>query len=165
MSNIQVNDLTIYYEVSGNGSPLLLLPGMLGTIETNWRRFIPALAKHYRTIAIDLRGHGRTNTPDPSGKAGTGKLNIGQMADDLNGVLDKLGFEKASVIEFPQMAGSALNPQQTSGLSGLLKMAHSISLVRCRHDTPAGLPSGMPGMEEDMEGTMQHAPQFDLQFI
>ena len=100
MSEIRVNDLTIYYEISGTGSPLVLLPGMLGTIESNWRRFIPALAKHYCTIAVDLRGHGRTDNPDPSGKAGTGKLYIDQMVDDLNGLLDELGYEQASVLGY-----------------------------------------------------------------
>ena len=82
MSKIKVNDLTVYYEISGNGSPLVLLPGMLGTIESNWRRFIPALAQHYRTIAIDLRGHGGTDNPAPSGKAGIGELIVDQMEFD-----------------------------------------------------------------------------------
>jgi pimeloyl-ACP methyl ester carboxylesterase len=100
VSEIRVNDIKIYYEINGTGSLLVLLPGMLGTIESDWRRFIPALAKHYCTIAIDLRGHGRTDNPAPLGKVGTGKLQIGQMADDLNGVLDELGFEKASVLGY-----------------------------------------------------------------
>ena len=100
MSKLRVNDLTIYYEINGTGVPLVLLPGLLGTIESNWRRFIPALAKHYRTIAVDLRGHGRTDNPDPSGKAGTGKLYIDQMVDDLFGLLDELEFEQASVLGY-----------------------------------------------------------------
>ena len=100
MSEIRVNDLTIYYEISGTGSPLVLLPGMLGTIESNWRRFIPALAKHYCTIAVDLRGHGRTDNPDPSGKEGTEKLYIDQMVDDFHGLLDALEFEQASVLGY-----------------------------------------------------------------
>jgi pimeloyl-ACP methyl ester carboxylesterase len=97
---IKVNVIKIYYEISGKGSPLVLLPGMLGTIESNWRRFIPTLAKHYCTIAIDLRGHGRTDNPASSGKSGTGKLRIAKMADDLNGFLDELGFNKTSVLGY-----------------------------------------------------------------
>jgi pimeloyl-ACP methyl ester carboxylesterase len=100
VSKIKVDNLKIYYEISGTGSPLVLLPGMLGTIESSWRRFIPALAKQYRVIAIDLRGHGRTDNPAPSGKAGTGKLRIDQMADDLNGILDALHLEKALVLGY-----------------------------------------------------------------
>jgi pimeloyl-ACP methyl ester carboxylesterase len=100
MSNIQVNDLNVYYEISGDGLPLVLLPGLLGTVESDWRRFIPALAQHYRTIAVDLRGHGRTNNPAPGGKAGWGELDISQMAEDLIGLLDKLNLEKASILGY-----------------------------------------------------------------
>ena len=100
MSEIRVDDLTIYYEISGTGAPLVLLPGLLGTIESNWRRFIPALARHYRTISVDLRGHGRTDNPDPSGKESTGKLYIERMVDDLIGLLDGLEFEQASVLGY-----------------------------------------------------------------
>jgi pimeloyl-ACP methyl ester carboxylesterase len=100
MPNVKVNDLTIYYEINGNGSPLVLLPGLLGTIESNWRRFIPELAKSYRTIAIDLRGHGRTNNPAPFTETGTGELHIGQLSDDFNGLLDTLGFERVSILGY-----------------------------------------------------------------
>jgi pimeloyl-ACP methyl ester carboxylesterase len=100
MSTIRFIGLTVYYEIGGDGPPLVLLPGLLGTIESDWRRFIPALTQHYRTIALDLRGHGRTDNPAPSGKAGTGRLNIDQMADDLNGLLDNLGLERASILGY-----------------------------------------------------------------
>ena len=100
MSNIQVNDLNVYYEISGEGPPLILLPGLLGTIESDWRRFIPPLAQSYCTIAVDLRGHGRTNNPALSGEASAGELCIGKMADDFNGLLDKLGFENASIVGY-----------------------------------------------------------------
>lgn len=100
MSTVRVNGLNIYYEISGTGPPLVLLPGMLGTIESSWRRVIPALEKHYLTVAIDLRGHGRTDNPDPTGKLDTGELRIDQMADDLNGILDQLGLEEASVLGY-----------------------------------------------------------------
>lgn len=100
MPNIQINDITIYYEISGSGAPLILLPGLLGTIESDWRRFIPSLEKHYRTIAVDLRGHGRTDNPPLSGKTGAGELDIDRMADDLIGLLNKLGLDKASVLGY-----------------------------------------------------------------
>ena len=100
MPDIQINDLTIHYESTGDGSPLVLLPGLLGTIESNWRRFVPALAKYYHIVAVDLRGHGRTDNPAPSGKAGTGELHIDQLADDLNSLLDTLDIETASVIGY-----------------------------------------------------------------
>jgi pimeloyl-ACP methyl ester carboxylesterase len=100
MSVIQVNDLSIYYEISGEGLPLVLLPGLLGTVESDWRRFIPTLAQHCRTIAVDLRGHGRTNNPATDGKACWGELDIGKMAEDLIGLLDKLELEQVSVLGY-----------------------------------------------------------------
>lgn len=100
MSIIQVSDLQVYHEISGDGLPLVLLPGLMGTVESDWRRFIPFLSKHYCTIAVDLRGHGHTNNPAPAGKAGWGELDINQMADDLIGLLDKLRLEKASVLGY-----------------------------------------------------------------
>jgi pimeloyl-ACP methyl ester carboxylesterase len=100
MSTIRVNDLTIYYEISGDGSPLVLLPGLLGTIESNWRRFIPALEKHYRVLAVDLRGHGRTDNQALYGTRRTGELNIGQMVDDFNGLLDALCCDNVSVLGY-----------------------------------------------------------------
>jgi hypothetical protein len=54
---------------------------------------------------------------------------------------------------------------QTAGLSGLLKIAHSNSSVRCIHLSPAGLPSGMPGIGELIEGYMQQAPHCVRHFI
>lgn len=72
---------------------------------------------------------------------------------------------KASLWLLPQKRGSALKPPHTLGLSGEWNMAHRKSCVRWRQRTPAGLPLGMPGMGEDMEGAMQQAPQCVLQFI
>jgi pimeloyl-ACP methyl ester carboxylesterase len=122
MSNIQVNGLTIYYEICGDGSPLVLLPGLLGTIESNWRRFIPALEKYYSVVAVDLRGHGRTDNPAPCGKRRTGELNIGQLADDLNGLLDAVGFETVSVLGY-SLGGSV------GLLAGLKRPGRIMALV------------------------------------
>lgn len=55
-----VNGIKMYYEIYGNGEPLLLLHGGLGSIE-GFKYLIPYLSKDFRVIAIDFRGHGRTN--------------------------------------------------------------------------------------------------------
>lgn len=52
-----------------------------------------------------------------------------------------------------------------AGLSGELKIAHRKSLFRWIQRTPAGLPSGIPGIGDDMEGIIQQAPQPFLHFI
>ncbi len=59
----KVNDITMYYEVHGTGEPLIVLHGAGDSIET-MKHGIVALSKHYRVIAVDTRGHGRTTDSD-----------------------------------------------------------------------------------------------------
>lgn len=47
----------------------------------------------------------------------------------------------------------------TAGRSGLPKSLHRLSSVNCTQRTPAGLPCGIPGIGDEIEGAMQHAPQ------
>jgi hypothetical protein len=47
----------------------------------------------------------------------------------------------------------------TCGRSGLPKIKQALSTLNCTQRTPAGLPLGMPGMGDEMDGAMQHAPQ------
>jgi hypothetical protein len=66
-------------------------------------------------------------------------------------------FFSASAAEAPQNAASGLKPEQTAGRSGLPKIAHFRLSVSCTHLTKAGLPPGIPGIGELMEGKMQQA--------
>ncbi len=59
MSMMQMKDLKLYYEVSGEGQALLFIHG-LGSSTRDWEYQIPAFAKEYRVIALDLRGHGQS---------------------------------------------------------------------------------------------------------
>ncbi|GAA3936499.1 alpha/beta fold hydrolase [Chitinophaga oryziterrae] len=55
---VPVNGIKVYYEVYGEGKPIVLLHGAFMTIEMNWRQLIPELSKTRKVIAIELRGHG-----------------------------------------------------------------------------------------------------------
>jgi hypothetical protein len=57
------------------------------------------------------------------------------------------------------MVSVGLNPTQNAGRAGSPKIAHRISGNTCAHGIPAGLPCGMPGIGEVIDGAMQHAPQ------
>jgi len=59
----------------------------------------------------------------------------------------------------PHISADGRKPPQKAGRSGLPNTAQRLSSVSCTHRTPAGLPSGIPGSGEWMEGAMQQAPQ------
>src|SRR5215813_12623030 len=59
-----VNGIKVYYEVYGNGEPLVLLHGAFYTIDMNWGQLIPELAKNRKVIAIEMQGHGHTPFSD-----------------------------------------------------------------------------------------------------
>ncbi|HEX8184688.1 MAG TPA: alpha/beta fold hydrolase, partial [Blastocatellia bacterium] len=52
----------LYWEERGSGEPLLLIMGLGYTLDM-WHRILPALAEHYRVIAFDNRGVGRSDVP------------------------------------------------------------------------------------------------------
>ncbi|HMF72676.1 MAG TPA: hypothetical protein VK616_14455, partial [Flavitalea sp.] len=53
-----VNGIKVYYEVYGEGRPVVLLHGAYMTIDMNWGRLIPELSKTRKIIGIELQGHG-----------------------------------------------------------------------------------------------------------
>jgi pimeloyl-ACP methyl ester carboxylesterase len=79
---LDAEDICIYYHCYGRGTPVLLLHGGFMYSET-WAGQIPALARHYRVITTDSRGHGRTTL-------GTGPLTYRRMAADAAGLIEKL---------------------------------------------------------------------------
>lgn len=93
-----VNGLKIYYEVYGEGKPLVLLHGAFMTIETNWGQLIPELSKTRKVIAIELQGHGHTPFSDR-------KLDQATLASDVEGVMKHLKVDSADVVGY-SMGGS-----------------------------------------------------------
>jgi pimeloyl-ACP methyl ester carboxylesterase/RimJ/RimL family protein N-acetyltransferase len=90
MPTVQVNGITIYYEVHGAGDPLLLIGG-LGSDVTLLGAVLAGLAERRKVIAFDNRGSGRTDKPDVP-------YSIEQMAADAAGLLDALAVERADVL-------------------------------------------------------------------
>ena len=66
MPKATINGIDIYYEVHGDGYPLVLSHGLLGTTQM-WEGQVESFSRDYRFITWDLRGHGQTESPtDPS---------------------------------------------------------------------------------------------------
>jgi pimeloyl-ACP methyl ester carboxylesterase len=99
MSYAQVNGLNMYYEIHGTGRPLVLLHGNLSTIEVDFGRMIPTLAKTRQVIAVEQQAHGHTADIDRP-------LTIQNWADDSAALLRHLGVEDADV--FGYSSGSAV---------------------------------------------------------
>src|SRR6476659_7407007 len=59
-----VNGINVYYEVYGEGRPLVLLHGAFYTIDMNWGQLIPELSNTRQVIAIEMQGHGHTPFSD-----------------------------------------------------------------------------------------------------
>lgn len=88
---IDTNGQSIYYEVHGEGVPLVLVMG-IGYDASLWGLHqIPAFSPHFKVIAFDNRDVGRSSQA-------RGPYSIGDMADDLAGLLDGLGVSKAHVL-------------------------------------------------------------------
>ncbi|MCJ7935741.1 MAG: alpha/beta hydrolase [Chryseobacterium sp.] len=88
-----VNNTKVYYEVYGEGRPVVLLHGAFMTIDMNWGQLIPELSKNRKVIAIELQGHGHTPFSDR-------KLSHATLARDVEGILDHLKIESADVVGY-----------------------------------------------------------------
>src|SRR6187551_3355902 len=92
------NGIKVYYEVYGEGRPLVLLHGAFYTIDMNWSELIPELSKTRKVIAIEMQGHGHSPFSDR-------ELSITTLASDVEKVMDHLKIDSADVAGF-SMGGS-----------------------------------------------------------
>jgi pimeloyl-ACP methyl ester carboxylesterase len=88
-----IGPLRMYYEVHGQGRPLVLLHGGGSTIATSFGAILPRLALRHRVIAPEQQGHGHTADIDRP-------LSFEQMADDTAALLEQLGVGEADVLGF-----------------------------------------------------------------
>ena len=88
-----VNGLRVYYEIYGEGEPVILLHGAYMTIGLNWAQIIPELSENRQVIALEMQGHGRTaDTERP--------FSYAKLADDVAGVMEHLDIGKADIMGY-----------------------------------------------------------------
>jgi 3-oxoadipate enol-lactonase len=90
MARIAVNGININYHEAGAGVPIVLIHG-LSDSSALWSAMIPKLATRYRTIALDLRGHGESEKPDMP-------YSIQLFSEDLLSFLQKLKILSSHVL-------------------------------------------------------------------
>lgn len=85
----RVNGVRLHYVAGGTGAPLVLLPGHP---ETWWgfNKIMPALAKKYRVIVVDIRGMGSSDKP-------AGGYDKKTMAHDIYALVRQLGYKKINI--------------------------------------------------------------------
>lgn len=101
MPNIQVNTVSLYYEIHGAGEPLMLVAG-LGSDSQSWQPVIEALSRHFLVITPDNRGTGRTVPQDV-------ETSIRQIADDCMALARHLGFSSFKLLGHSMGGFVALN--------------------------------------------------------
>jgi pimeloyl-ACP methyl ester carboxylesterase len=96
---VEANGVDYYYEIHGQGEPLLLLHGGLGSIDM-FGPVLPILAEHREVVGVDLHGHGRTALGDR-------KIDMIDMGDDMATILDRLGYDQVDVMGYSLGGGVA----------------------------------------------------------
>lgn len=97
---VEVHGMSMYYEVSGKGDPLVVMHGAQMNIET-MGEIIPVLAKTHRVYAMELQGHGRTTDIDRP-------ITYENLADDVAVFMDAVHLAKADVFGYSMGAAAAL---------------------------------------------------------
>lgn len=136
-----INGLHMYYEVHGEGAPILLIHGGLCTIEGCFGPLIEKLAASHQVIAFEFQGHGRTADIDRP-------LDPELLADDASKLLEQLSIEKADVLGYSIGADVAFHlalahPEQ-------VKTLITMSLMTEKAGGYPELSAGMEGLKAEM---------------
>ena len=91
MPKIDRDGVKIYYEVHGDGPPLILTHGYSST-SAMWKGQVEALSRHHKLVLWDMRGHGQSDYPDDL-QAYSEALTVG----DIAALLDTVGVRRAVV--------------------------------------------------------------------
>ena len=97
---VKVNGMEMYYEVSGEGDPLVVLHGAYMNIPS-MGAIIPKLAESHKVYALEFQGHGRTTDLDRP-------ITYPSLADDVAAFMDAVGLQKADVFGYSMGAAAGL---------------------------------------------------------
>lgn len=123
MSYFDQQGCQIYYEDVGRGEAVILLHG-LGSSTLDWEYQIPELQQHFRVIAVDIRGHGRSGKP-------TGAYSIQTFADDICALIQHLKLHKPHIVGISMGGMIAFQlAVDNPGLLGSLTIVNSAPQVK-----------------------------------
>ena len=140
-----VNGLQMYYEIHGSGRPLVLLHGNLSTIDVDFGRILPSLARARQVIAVEQQAHGHTADIDRP-------LSIQNWADDTAALLRHLGIGNADF--FGYSSGSTVALQLALQHPRLVRKLGLASFAYKLDGLHPGLLEGIAGLTpEALAGT------------
>lgn len=87
MPTVQTNDIETFYELRGDGPPIVFIHGALADHTAADQQF-EAFSDAYTAIAYDIRGHGKTTSPHNAA------YSIDLLAEDLHAFITALGLER-----------------------------------------------------------------------
>ncbi len=90
MPKLYVCDINLYYEVNGQGHPILFIHG-LGSSTRDWEQQVPLFSKHYQVVTFDTRGHGKSDKPP-------GPYNISLFATDTAELIKGLDLPPPHIV-------------------------------------------------------------------
>ncbi len=90
---IEANGIRMHYEETGNGTPLVLLHGGNLNANFNWKSYYPIFSQHFRVIAPDSRGHGKSDNP-------TKEFSCRLMCDDIVALIKELELDRPLVVGY-----------------------------------------------------------------
>lgn len=119
MPHVRANGVELFYDIAGpDGAPVLALSNSIGATLEMWDEVAAALADHWRVLRYDARGHGRSEVVDSPAR-------VEDLADDLAGLLDALGIDKAHIagLSLGGMTGQSFALRHSRRATSLTLMA------------------------------------------
>lgn len=148
MPRASVNGLDMYYEIHGEGQPLVLLHGSLSAIGTSFGTLLPLLARSRQVIAVEQQAHGRTPDVDR-------RLSIEQLAEDAAALLGRLGLQRADLLGYS--LGAAVALQFALRHPDLVRKLVLVSVSYDEAGMHPGMVEGIEGLQpEHLAGTPWH---------
>jgi len=88
LPEVEINGVKINYVATGKGTEAIVFVHGLGENLESWKHQLETFSKVFKVVALDLRGHGKSGVPKK-------KIEIGDFAEDIRGLLGKLDIRKA----------------------------------------------------------------------